>query len=76
MKSLSQLRVGERGVIDSIRPDAPSTHLLSALGLIPGMSFEVTRQAPLGDPMALAVGGTQISLRKADAADVSVETRP
>lgn len=73
MKPLSQLRVGERGVVESIRYDAPSTHLLSALGLIPGTSFEVKCRAPLGDPIAVAVGGTQISLRKTDAADVTVE---
>ena len=73
MKPLSQLRVGERGVVESIRYDAPSTHLLSALGLIPGTSFEVKCRAPLGDPIELEVRGYRLSLRKNEAQRVTVE---
>ncbi len=73
MKSLNHLPVGHRAVVDAIRPGSPSSNLLSALGILPGRTLEVSRYAPLGDPMAIIVDGHhQISLRRADAADVTI----
>ena len=76
MKTLNQLRPGERAVIASLRLEAPSTNLLSALGLLPGRVIEIARFAPLGDPVGIRVEGQHISLRLADAADVQVEESP
>jgi len=76
MKTLSQLRLGQRAVIESLRLDAPSTNLLSALGLLPGRVVEIKRFAPLGDPISIGVDGQHISLRRSDAADVQVEESP
>ena len=71
-KNLSHLAVGQRAVIDMIRGDAPSANFLSAIGLLPGKMVEVSRVAPLGDPIAVHVEGQQISLRRSDAADISI----
>ncbi len=46
---------------------------LFALGVIPGAIVEVLRIAPLGDPMQLKVGGSFISIRKSEAAIITVE---
>lgn len=74
MKPLNQLNIGRKAVVESIRPDAASANLLSAMGLLPGITLEVKRFAPLGDPMALILNGNQhISLRKSVAADVTVK---
>lgn len=73
MKTLNQLRLGERAVIASLSLEAPSTNLLSALGLLPGRVIEIARFAPLGDPIGICVEGQHISLRLADAADIQVE---
>lgn len=74
MKPLNKLTIGQKAVVDSILPDATSANLLSAMGVLPGTTLEVTRFAPLGDPMAVVLNGTQhISLRKAVAADVTVK---
>ena len=71
-RTLRQLSIGQRGTIDAIHPDSPSCNLLSAMGLLPGKLVEVKRSAPLGDPIAVFVEGQQISLRLADAEDVTV----
>jgi Fe2+ transport system protein FeoA len=44
------------------------------MGLLPGESIQVERVAPLGDPVEFVVKGYHLSLRKADAALILVET--
>ena len=47
---------------------------LYALGLYPGVSVDILRYAPTGDPIQLRVGGTTLlSIRKQEAELVSVE---
>jgi Fe2+ transport system protein FeoA len=43
------------------------------MGLTKGITVEVVRFAPLGDPMELKVRGAHLSLRKADAAGILVQ---
>jgi ferrous iron transport protein A len=70
---LSALQVGERGRVGLGVADHPATQRLLAMGLLPGTEVEVVRRAPLGDPVEIAFAGTRLSLRKADAAAVTVE---
>jgi len=46
---------------------------LLAMGLTPGTVFEVSRLAPLGDPIEIKVRGYHLSLRKVEAAILRVE---
>jgi ferrous iron transport protein A len=46
---------------------------LLALGVTPGVSFKVTRVAPLGDPIEIRVRGSSISVRKEEARILIVE---
>ena len=45
---------------------------LMEFGLVPGTTVEVIRIAPLGDPMQLLVRGCRLSIRLAEAAEVTV----
>ncbi len=47
---------------------------LLSMGLTPGTEFTVTRQAPMGDPVEVKVRGFKLSLRKAEAAMLRIET--
>lgn len=42
------------------------------LGFQPGLTVELLRRAPLGDPMLFDIAGNQIALRRAEAARVLV----
>ena len=42
------------------------------MGLVPGVSVQVLRKAPLGDPVQYRVRGAVISMRAAEAASVTV----
>ena len=46
---------------------------LLSLGLTPGAELSVTRVAPLGDPVEIRVRGFALSLRRDEAATLSVE---
>ena len=46
------------------------------MGLTPGTEFEVTRTAPLGDPVEIRVRGFDLSLRKDEAAILKIEASP
>ncbi len=50
----------------------PITYRLMELGLIEGSEVEVVRRAPLGDPLQLRLGDSELSLRSRDAAMVEV----
>ncbi|CAG9296979.1 FeoA family protein [Celerinatantimonas diazotrophica] len=74
MANLGDISKGLTGVIKGYAQGSAQyrKHLL-ALGLTPGTLFRVTRIAPLGDPIEIKVRGCAISLRKAEAAVISVE---
>lgn len=72
---LSALHRGARARITAIsnsRGDALARRLAD-LGFEPGRQIEVGRRAPLGDPTVYHVADYELSLRRRDAALVSVE---
>jgi len=68
---LSELKRGDKAIIDSFTDYEASLKLLE-MGCIPGEHIEVIRIAPLGDPIAIAVAGYLLSMRKDEAAVVNV----
>jgi Fe2+ transport system protein FeoA len=70
---LSSLRVGERGRVSVPDLHHPALERLFAMGLLPGTEVEVVQVAPLGDPVEIGFRGMRLSLRKADAACLTVE---
>ena len=46
---------------------------LMAIGFLPGQEVRVVQVAPLGDPLAIELDGWRVSLRKAEAALITVE---
>ena len=73
-KTLADLRVGTRGrVIGFDKGTKDYRKKLLAMGLIKGTEFIVHRVAPLGDPIEIEVRGYNLSLRKHEAATLTVE---
>lgn len=68
------LQVGERARVAGYLEGAGAyRRKLLALGLTPGVELTVTRVAPLGDPVEIRVRGYALSLRRDEAATLSVE---
>ena len=71
---LSTTVSGDRCIVLEIASEPPELRSrLYSLGVIPGSTLEILRFAPLGDPMQVKVGGSSISIRKAEANIIQVE---
>jgi ferrous iron transport protein A len=62
MRKLSELKIGESGLIHSFENDDIFLKLME-MGCIPGELIIVEQIAPLGDPISISVAGYQLSLR-------------
>jgi ferrous iron transport protein A len=71
MKKLSELKMGESGVIHSFENDEIFLKLME-MGCIPGEFITVEQIAPLGDPISISVAGYQLSLRMNEADSIFI----
>jgi ferrous iron transport protein A len=72
MPSLNQLHRGQVAFVDAVDgADAVGQRLLE-MGLFQGQEVEVLGFAPLGDPMEIRLGDFRLSLRRNEAARVTV----
>ena len=71
MKKLSELKMGESGVIHSFENDEIFLKLME-MGCIPGELITVEQIAPLGDPISISVAGYQLSLRMNEADSIFI----
>ncbi len=67
VRSLSDLRIGESGVIDDISAPRSLARRLLEMGLTGGTRLELIRLAPLGDPLEVSVRGYRLTLRRDEA---------
>lgn len=69
---LDQVQRGGRFRVLQVNAESASLTQLMALGLVPGVEVRLTHRAPLLDPVAIEFGGCHVSLRREDAAQVTV----
>lgn len=69
---LSQLPLRTRAKVLRVGGPPGFRRRLMEFGLVPGTQIEVVRIAPLGDPVQLVVRGCRLSIRLAEAAEVTV----
>ncbi len=72
-RTLQDLTPGQRGTILSVGNQSGAVkRRLVDMGLTPGTEVAVKKIAPLGDPMEVSLRGYELSLRKEDAAQISI----
>ena len=69
--TLNQLKENESGIIKQINDENLAIQLL-AMGFILGEKITVERIAPLKDPILITSGTNYISIRKADAKNITI----
>lgn len=73
VRTVSDLRKGEKGVIKSFSDKGMSLKLLE-MGCLPGSEVRLDAVAPFGDPICINVGGCYcLSLRLNEAAVIEIE---
>lgn len=71
--TLDQIEPGGSGVVTAVAGEDALTTRILEMGVTPGCAFTVIGTAPLGDPIEVEVRGYRLSLRKSEAALVTVE---
>jgi Fe2+ transport system protein FeoA len=62
--TLSDLALGESGILEDFdMPQTIAEHLMN-LGLVPGLEILVARSGPGGNPRVYRVDGTEVALRR------------
>ena len=70
--TLKDLKPGESGVITEVGGTGELRRHFLDMGVIPGTVVTVEKLAPMGDPMELRIHGYELTLRLADAGEISV----
>lgn len=73
MKKLSELKIGESGIIETFAKEDYHLKLLE-MGCIPGEKVSVEQVALSGDPISIYISGYNLSLRKEEADSILVKT--
>ncbi len=74
-KQLDQFVIGEKGIIKSVGGDGKIRRRLFDMGVTPGAEVYLRKRAPLGDPIEVTIRGYELTLRKTEAAVVTMEVK-
>ena len=72
VSTLDRLAVGRRAAVTSLSAPEPQRRRMLELGFVPGGEVSAVQESPWGDPVAYAVCGAVIALRRADARQIAV----
>ena len=72
-KTVSHMKRGEKGVVTRVGSSGALRRRIIDMGLTPGCLVVMRKIAPLGDPMEINVRGYELSLRKKEADEITVE---
>lgn len=72
MKSLKDLKPGEKAKVSKLIGDGPIKRRIVDIGIVPGAEVEMERYAPLGDPIEIKLKGYHLSLRIEEADSILV----
>ena len=75
MKTLDNFQIGEYGRVVTVDGERKIKRRLFDMGITPGVEIMLRKKAPLGDPLEVTLRGYELTLRKAEAAFVTMEVR-
>lgn len=74
MKTLKESKVGDTVRVVKLHGEGAVKRRIMDMGLTKGVDVQVRKVAPLGDPIEVTVRGYELSIRKADAEMIEVES--
>ncbi|MCI9004294.1 MAG: ferrous iron transport protein A [Lachnospiraceae bacterium] len=74
MATLKQTPCGNTVRVRKLHGEGPVKRRIMDMGITKGVDIFVRKVAPLGDPIEVTVRGYELSLRKADAEMIEVES--
>jgi ferrous iron transport protein A len=73
LRNLSQLALGSSARVKDFPKNGAVFLRLREMGLLPGTSITFVRTAPLGDPLEFKLRGYHLTLRREEAAQITIE---
>lgn len=70
--TLTNLPIGRNARVTTVTGISRITRRLMEMGVIPGVSIEVVKTAPFGDPIEVRVRGYNLAMRRSEADSVEV----
>lgn len=70
--NLSELEIGEKGIISKIELEGMMKRRILDLGFIKGTKVECVLKSPLKDPKAYLIRGSVFALRKEEAEKIEI----
>ena len=74
MKTLREVKIGETVKVVKLHGEGPVKRRIMDMGITKGSEIFIRKVAPLGDPVEVTIRGYELSLSKADAECVDVQT--
>lgn len=74
--ALSDAKVGNVGIVESVDLPEEVSHHLAHLGFLPGTRVEVVHRAPAGDPTVYRIDGVEVGLRSETARHIFLKLAP
>ncbi len=74
MKTLRESKVGDTVRVVKLHGEGAVKRRFMDMGLTKGVDVQIRKVAPLGDPIEVTVRGYELSIRKADAEMIEVES--
>ena len=74
MKTLRDVKVGQNVAVVKLHGEGALRRRIMDMGITKGSEIFIRKVAPLGDPVEVTIRGYELSLRKADAECVDVQT--
>ncbi|GFH92686.1 Fe(2+) transport protein A [Lachnospiraceae bacterium] len=74
MRTLREAKVGDTVRVVKLHGEGAVKRRIMDMGLTRGVDVQIRKVAPLGDPIEVTVRGYELSIRKADAEMIEVES--
>lgn len=71
--TINDLKIGQSGIISAVGGEGPLRLRFLDMGLIPGTRVQLTKIAPMGDPIQIQLRGYEMSIRREDAMKLTLE---
>jgi Fe2+ transport system protein FeoA len=72
--NLAKIEIGEEAEVVEIIGKNAVTRRLMEMGVVPGVSIKVIKNAPFGDPIQILVRGYNLALRRSEAERIQVQS--
>ena len=74
-KTINDMKIGESGVVTGLGCAGALRRRIIDMGITPGAKVIMRKAAPMGDALEINVRGYELSIRRSEAKEITVETQ-